>query len=112
MSEGGRVAIGGIALNQLECWDFVDPDLNDLSVSSNFSQGVPNGYGLGHGPYYHDVIECVRSRSTDVPVGATDGLESLKLIHAMYSSMEKGKWVSLSDNPESQRLGLLHNLSN
>ena len=34
-----------------------------------------------------------------------EAAECVKLVHAIYKSHEEGKWVNLSDNPESKYLG-------
>jgi UDP-N-acetyl-2-amino-2-deoxyglucuronate dehydrogenase len=109
VGSGGRATIGGVALNNLEQWDFVEPQPDDGNARRQFSQDVPTGYGLGHGPYYKDVIKCIQSGNLNVPVDAQEGLKSLKLVHAFYASMEQDKWVYLRDNPVSDRLGIVNN---
>ncbi|MGH7489028.1 MAG: Gfo/Idh/MocA family protein, partial [bacterium] len=48
--ELGTARIGGVALNQVEEWDFAQPLPQDAEAKSRHSQEVPNCYGLSHGP--------------------------------------------------------------
>ncbi len=106
VGEGALAKIGGIALNRIETWEPVAPEPGDAGVPERHSQEVPSGYGLGHGPYLRGVIETLRAGRTDVPVGVDEGMGALRLLHALYASMERGGWVSLADGPVSTRLGL------
>ncbi|HYD63838.1 Gfo/Idh/MocA family oxidoreductase [Azospirillum sp.] len=106
VGEKALAKIGGIALNRIETWEPVDAHPGDADVPALHSQEVPTGYGLGHGPYLRGVLETLRQGRTDVPVGVDEGMKSLRLLHALYTSMERGGWVSLADAPVSARLGL------
>ncbi|WP_029008289.1 Gfo/Idh/MocA family protein [Azospirillum halopraeferens] len=106
VGESALAKIGGIALNRIETWEPVEPRPGDAEVPAHHSQEVPSGYGLGHGPYLRGVMDTLRAGRTDVPVGVDEGMTSLRLLHALYASMEEGGWVSLADAPVSRRLGL------
>ena len=73
---------------------------------ARYSQDVPTGYGLSHGPYVRDVLESLSQGRTDVSVGVEEGLKTLRFLHAIYASMETGGWVRLEGVPESTRLGV------
>lgn len=105
VGEKGMALIGGIALNKVETWSFIDPQPGDVEVPQKFSREVPNGYGLSHGPLLQAVIEHLRHGSIEPPVSAAQGIRTTELIHALYRSDELGGWVSLADKPVSERLG-------
>jgi len=98
--------VGGRAINLVETWESVEPRDGDAEVQATFSQEVPTSYGLGHGPYIREVIDCWRAGKTDVPVSVEEGRKALAFLHALYRSMEIGGWVKLDDAPKSERLGL------
>jgi predicted dehydrogenase len=104
VGEKGVAKISGIALNEVETWEFVDSLPEDAQAKLIFSQAVPSGYGLGHGPYLRDLCANLRTGRA-APVPAEEGLKSLHLLHAIYSSMERGAWSTLADGPLSSRLG-------
>ncbi|MDA9976263.1 hypothetical protein N9F34_05615, partial [Alphaproteobacteria bacterium] len=87
-------------------WAPVSPVPDDDGVVERYSQDVPTGYGLSHGPYIRDVLERLSEGSVDVAVGVEEGLKTLKFLHAIYASVETGGWVQLADRPVSSRLGV------
>ena len=105
VGEQGMAVVGGIALNKVQTWRFVEQCPEDEHTSRKWSQEVPNGYGLGHGPFLQNVIDALREGRTDPPVPAGEGIATSKLVHALYRSDELRAWVSLADNPVSERLG-------
>ena len=50
VGENGMAQVGGIALNRIETWQFIKVEPEDDKIPERFSQEVPNGYGLSHGP--------------------------------------------------------------
>lgn len=105
VGEKGMVLIGGIALNKVETWRFVEPRPGDAEVPRLHSQEVPTGYGLSHGPLLQAVIDNLRSGSITSPVPAEQATRTTELVHALYRSDEIGGWVKLADQPVSERLG-------
>jgi predicted dehydrogenase len=105
VGEKGMAVIGGMALNKVETWSFVEPQPGDADAPARFSQEVPNGYGLSHGPLLQAVIDALRAGSVEPPVSAAQGARTTELIHALYRSDEIGGWVKLADKPVSARLG-------
>lgn len=106
VGEKGLAVIGGIALNKVETWHFVEPTPEDSEIPERFSQDVTNGYGLGHAPLLQGIIDSLRKGSIEPPVSADQGSRTTELVHALYSSYERGCWVSLVDKPVSSRLGI------
>jgi predicted dehydrogenase len=105
VGEKGMALIGGIALNRVETWNFIEPQPGDAEAPQTCSRDVPNGYGLSHGPLLQAVIDALRQGSTTAPVSAEQGMRTTELIHALYRSDEIGGWVRLESNPVSERLG-------
>lgn len=105
VGEKGMALIGGIALNKVDTWRFVEPIPEDVNVPQRFSQDVPTGYGLSHGPLLQQVIDTLRAGGIAPPIPAEQGIRTTKLVHALYRSAELGQWVSLADRPLSSRLG-------
>lgn len=103
---GGLVQVGGIALNEVQLWEFVDPQPGDETVRERCSQEVPTGYGLSHGPYLLNLVEVLESGGRVAPVSATDGIRAVELVHALYASVEQGRWVSLDEGARSSKLGV------
>lgn len=106
VGEKALAKVGGLAMNLVETWAPVTPEPEDAGVVERYSQYVPTGYGLSHGPYIRDVLERLREGRLDVAVGVEEGLKTLRFLHAIYASMETGGWVDLKDGPVSARLGV------
>lgn len=105
VGEKGMAVVGGIALNTVQTWRFVENLPDDEDTPRRWSQDVPNGYGLSHGPLLQQVIDALREGRTDPPVSAEEGIATTELVHALYRSDELQGWVSLADKPVSERLG-------
>jgi UDP-N-acetyl-2-amino-2-deoxyglucuronate dehydrogenase len=106
IGEQGAAVIGGVALNKIETWDFVDMRPEDVDVPLQYSQAVPNGYGLSHGPLLEETFQRLSNGLTHPVISIQDCLQTLNLVHAIYASSEIKGWVSLSNNPLSSRLGI------
>lgn len=105
VGEKGMALIGGIALNKVETWHFVEPRPEDADARRLHSQEVPTGYGLSHGPLLQAVIDSLRAGCIIPPVPVEEAVKTTELVHALYRSGEVGGWVSLSEQPVSARLG-------
>lgn len=101
----GLAMIGGIALNRVEAWRFAETLPEDAEVPTNCSQDVPNGLGLSHGLLLQQVLDALRAGSLVPPVSAEDAIQTTALVHALYRSEEQRGWVSLDNQPISERLG-------
>ena len=105
IGDRGMAVIGGLALNKIEQWNFLDPEPGDNDVPKCYSQEVENGYGLGHGPLLNDVLDSLKQNRIDKPITIMDSYNTIQFVHALYASVECNGWVNLSDNPVSVRLG-------
>jgi len=105
VGEKGMVLVGGIALNKIETWKFVDSIDEDEKIPEQFSQEVETGYGLSHGPLLQEIINSLLNNNIVAPVSAKSAINTSCLIHALYKSDEIQDWVRISDKPLSARLG-------
>lgn len=106
LGEHGNVVIGGIALNQVQTWEFTKFNAEeDENAKEKYSQEVPTGYGLSHGPYLQEIVNRLNQKNITPPVSAVDATKSIALVHALYHSKENKSWVSMQNRPLSQHLG-------
>ena len=93
IGETGTVKVGGIALNEILHWEFANHEVEDAEVQ-NVNYEARNVYGNGHFRYYNKVIDFLRGKKVVVTDGG-EGLKSLELLIAMYSSATHGRRVFL-----------------
>jgi len=93
LGERGTVRVGGVAVNEMQRWEFdsTDPDDDQARACSYACQSV---YGSGHVLYYENVIEVLRG-TCEPDTDGREGLRSLELLSAMYISARDGSRVSL-----------------
>ncbi len=100
----GIAEVGGFAVNEMKIWQFEDKMPGDEEALNRYKTSPPSVYGFGHLQYLKDVIDAIVNRKKAF-VDGNEGRKALKLIHAIYSSIEKGKEVFLDDNLQSSKLG-------
>jgi len=105
VAQKGYAQIGGIALNKMEAWRFVEPKPADDSVCRQFSQEVPTGYGLSHGPLMQLIIDRLKAGNTTSPLAPETVTPTVELVHALYKSTEDKKSVKVGPGIFSSRLG-------
>jgi hypothetical protein len=98
--------VGGIALNKIETWQFIEVLPEDDEIPERYSQEVPTGYGLSHGPLLQETLDNLRNGSLIAPVPVEHCIGTTELVHALYRSHEIGGWVALKDHPISCKLGI------
>jgi predicted dehydrogenase len=105
VGEKGTVVIGGIALNKIETWQFVDETEDDKKIPLLHSEEVPTGYGLSHGPLLEEIFDRIKKGVITPPISGSDSVPTVSLVHALYSSDEKKSWVKLEEKNLSKKLG-------
>jgi UDP-N-acetyl-2-amino-2-deoxyglucuronate dehydrogenase len=105
VGEKGMVLVGGIALNKIETWEFIDSTSDDKLIPVRQSQEVETGYGVGHGPLLQGVIDTLLKGGINTLVSPEDAIKTAEIVHALYKSDEQQCWVKLKDKPVSNRLG-------
>jgi UDP-N-acetyl-2-amino-2-deoxyglucuronate dehydrogenase len=93
LGEKGTVRIGGVAVNEIQTWEFSDTRPEDAEVAASSYQ-TTSVYGLGHPLYYRNVIETLRG-DAEPETDGREGLITLELLIAMYLSSRDGKRVAL-----------------
>src|SRR5882672_3743304 len=84
LGEKGTVRIGGVAVNEIQHWEFAEPDEDDDKIK-NASYETTSVYGFGHPLYYDNVIKVLRGEALPETDGR-EGLKSLELLVATYIS--------------------------
>lgn len=93
LGENGTVRIGGVAVNEVQEWQFAEPHPDDASIREASYQ-TTSVYGFGHPLYYRNVIDVLRGEAQAETDGRS-GLKSLELLTAIYRSARDGVRVPL-----------------
>jgi len=93
LGERGTVRVGGVAVNEIQHWEFADQDEDDLQVK-NASYQTSSVYGFGHPLYYDNVIKVLRGEA-EPDTDGREGLRSLEVLIAAYLSARDGRRVPL-----------------
>lgn len=93
LGEKGSVKVGGVAVNEIQHWEFAD-SLPEDSTIKDVSYQTTSVYGFGHPLYYQNVIETLRGQAKPDTDGR-EGLRSLELLIASYKSAQYGNRVAL-----------------
>lgn len=93
LGEKGTVRVGGLAVNEIQHWEFADSEPEDAQIkSANYE--TTSVYGFGHPLYYDNVIKVIRGEAEPETDGR-EGLKSLEVLIATYLSARDGKRVGL-----------------
>lgn len=93
LGEKGTARIGGVAVNDIQLWQFEDAKDYDAEIhAANYE--TTSVYGFGHPLYYKNVIDVLRGNATPETDGR-EGLKSLELLIAAYLAARDGRTVSL-----------------
>jgi UDP-N-acetyl-2-amino-2-deoxyglucuronate dehydrogenase len=93
LGEKGTVRIGGVAVNEIQHWQFAEPREDDAHVQEA-SYKTTSVYGFGHPLYYDNVIRTLRGEC-EAETDGREGLRSLEVIIATYLSARDGRRVAL-----------------
>lgn len=93
IGEKGTVRVGGVAVNDIQHWEFEDERDYDQQINdANYE--TTSVYGFGHPLYYKNVIDVLRG-DAEPETDGREGLKSLEVLIAAYLSARDGKTVSL-----------------
>lgn len=93
LGEKGTVRIGGVAVNDIQLWQFDESKDYDHQIeTANYE--TTSVYGFGHPLYYKNVIDVLRG-DAEPETDGREGLKSLELLIAAYLSARDGKTISL-----------------
>lgn len=93
LGEKGTARIGGVAVNDIQLWQFEDAKDYDAEIhAANYE--TTSVYGFGHPLYYKNVIDVLRGNASPETDGR-EGLKSLELLIAAYLAARDDRTVSL-----------------
>jgi len=93
IGEKGTVRVGGVAVNDIQIWDFAEPsDYDEQIQKANYE--TTSVYGFGHPLYFKNVIDVLRGEAEPETDGR-EGLKSLEVLIATYMSARDNRTVSL-----------------
>ena len=93
LGERGTVRIGGVAVNDIQIWQFDQAtEYDHLIQEANYE--TTSVYGFGHPSYYKNVVDVLRG-DAEPQTDGREGLKSLELLVASYLSARDGKTISL-----------------
>lgn len=93
LGEKGTVRIGGVAVNDIQHWEFDESkDYDEKIKEANYQ--TTSVYGFGHPLYYNNVIDVLRGNAEPETDGR-EGLKSLEVLIATYLSARDNQTVSL-----------------
>ncbi|MET0660877.1 MAG: Gfo/Idh/MocA family oxidoreductase [Steroidobacteraceae bacterium] len=93
LGEKGSVRIGGVAVNEIQHWEFAAKEPEDADIQKANYQ-TTSVYGFGHPLYYDNVVKVLRGQAAPETDGR-EGLRSLELLIASYLSARDGRRVAL-----------------
>jgi len=93
LGEKGTVRVGGVAVNEIQHWEFAEKLPEDEQIASA-NYATTSVYGFGHPLYYDNVIKVMRGEAEPETDGR-EGLKSLEVLIAAYLSARDGKRVAL-----------------
>jgi len=93
LGEKGTVRVGGVAVNDIQHWEFAEPMDYDVQVKEANYQ-TTSVYGFGHPLYFKNVIDVLRGE-TEPETDGREGLKSLEVLIATYLSARDNKTISL-----------------
>ena len=93
LGEKGSVRVGGVAVNEIQHWEFATPHDDDHKVSGA-RYHTASVYGFGHPKYYDNVIHVLKGKE-EPDIDGLEGLKSLETLTACYRSAKSGQRVHL-----------------
>lgn len=93
LGEKGTVRLGGLAVNEIQHWEFEDKcDYDDKVTDANYE--TASVYGFGHPLYYKNIVDVLRG-DAEPETDGREGLKSLEVMIAAYLAARDGSTISL-----------------
>lgn len=93
LGEKGTIRIGGVAVNEIQQWEFEDNHADDDLIKESSYQ-TTSVYGFGHPLYYNNVINSLQGKEAAL-VDGREGLSSLELLIAAYRAARDCQTIHL-----------------
>lgn len=103
----GSVALGGVALNRIERWEFAESERTALELEAEMAS-LPDPktvYGNGHGVLLAAMADAIRN-DTPPPVSGEEGRAAVELVLAIYRAQETGQAQELPLTKEAESIAL------
>jgi UDP-N-acetyl-2-amino-2-deoxyglucuronate dehydrogenase len=94
IGEKGTVRLGGVALNQIEHWEFEDLRANELEDVKKANYQITSVYGNSHVPFYQNVLDTLQGKA-EADTDGREGLKSMELLVSLYLAARNNRPVSL-----------------
>ena len=101
LGEKGTMIIGGFAANKIDFCDFKNK--KDNVIKKVYFENPKNVYGFGHKKIYFEIVKNLRNQKNNA-IQAEESIESLKILHSLYSSIENKKNITLNSNISKNKL--------
>jgi len=93
LGENGSVRVGGMAVNEIQHWEFADERDYDAAIADANYQ-TTSVYGFGHPLYYKNVVDVLHGEA-EPEVDGREGLKCLEVLIAAYLSARDGCTINL-----------------
>lgn len=100
MGTNGSAKIGGFALNEISYY-YSGKSFNEKKYTTK----PKNVYGFGHIEFYKHFLSSIKKNKKS-EFECDDAYKTVKLINAIYRSIEKNKEIYLKETVKSKRLGI------
>ena len=92
LGEKGSVKISGVLLNELEHWNFADPEMSLVRIDKlqNLSKASFQKK-VSHRTVYENIVDDLNGIESESITYGAEALKSLAMIIGMYESSSKGK---------------------
>ena len=87
----GTVVISGFAVNKVETWNITGETSSSME---HLNENPSDVYGFGHVKFYQQIVDSLLMDSTEL-VNGEEALKTVKLISAIYDSINKNKEIKL-----------------
>ena len=94
IGEKGTVKIGGVAMNKIEHWEFLEKNEEDEMIA-NFNYETSSVYGYGHARNYQDIFQDLRGDKKAL-IDGNEGLKTLKILCAILDTHENKAPINFS----------------
>ena len=99
MGSKGSAKIGGFALNKFDYYN-ISKKIDYIKYETN-----PNSvYGFGHVKFYKHVLNSIKKNKKS-EFEASEAIKTVKMINAIYKSVEMKKEIFFNENLDSKKLG-------
>jgi len=90
----GAFEVGGFAVNEMRYLESSSNDFTSTEFTTNkkLAQDTSDVYGTGHAAIYREIVKD-RLGHENIAVTIDDAIETLKVIHMLYRSIETGKRI-------------------